>query len=199
MCGIFGYVGESTDVGGAVLTALKTLEYRGYDSWGMAIGVDGQLAVTKTPGKISVASVDFPEAEIGFGHTRWATHGGVTEANAHPHLDCTRSIAVIHNGIIENFRELRDEVAARGHLLRSETDSEVIAHLMEDELASGRLAQGCARTSLRAARRARRGDRARSRFEDHGRDQAHITAGGRTQLHRRHDRIRRDCARGSCN
>ena len=78
----------------------------GYDSWGMAIAVDGQLAVTKTPGKISVASVDFPEAEIGFGHTRWATHGGVTQANAHPHLDCTGSIAVIHNGIIENFREL---------------------------------------------------------------------------------------------
>jgi glucosamine--fructose-6-phosphate aminotransferase (isomerizing) len=137
MCGIFGYVGEPTDVGGAVLSALKTLEYRGYDSWGMAIGVDGQLAVTRTPGKISVASVDFPDAEIGFGHTRWATHGGVTEANAHPHLDCTRSIAVIHNGIIENFRELRDEVTAGGHVLRSETDSEVIAHLMEDELAIG--------------------------------------------------------------
>lgn len=137
MCGIFGYVGESTDVGDAVLTALKTLEYRGYDSWGMAIGVDGQLALTKTPGKISVASVDFPDAEIGFGHTRWATHGGVTQANAHPHLDCTGSIAVIHNGIIENFRELRDEVEARGHILRSETDSEVIAHLLEEEMAAG--------------------------------------------------------------
>ena len=137
MCGIFGYVGASTDVGDAVLTALKMLEYRGYDSWGMAIGVDGQLAVTKTPGRISVASVDFPEAEIGFGHTRWATHGGVTQANAHPHLDCTGTIAVIHNGIIENFRELRSDVESRGHVLRSETDSEVIAHLMEDELATG--------------------------------------------------------------
>jgi glucosamine--fructose-6-phosphate aminotransferase (isomerizing) len=137
MCGIFGYVGEPTNVGDAVLTALKTLEYRGYDSWGMAIGLDGRLAVTKTPGKISVASVDFPDAEIGFGHTRWATHGGVTQANAHPHLDCSGSIAVIHNGIIENFRELREEVAARGHVLRSETDSEVIAHLMEDEISAG--------------------------------------------------------------
>ncbi len=137
MCGIFGYVGEPTDVGAAVLTALKTLEYRGYDSWGMAIEVDGHLALTRTPGKISVASVDFPKSEIGFGHTRWATHGRVTEANAHPHLDCTGSIAVIHNGIIENFRELRKEVEARGHILRSETDSEVIAHLIEDELALG--------------------------------------------------------------
>jgi glucosamine--fructose-6-phosphate aminotransferase (isomerizing) len=141
MCGIFGYVGESTDVGSAVLGALKTLEYRGYDSWGMALGIEGQLAVTKTPGKISVASVDFPDTDIGFGHTRWATHGGVTEANAHPHLDCTGSIAVIHNGIIENFRVLRAEVEARGHTLRSETDSEVIAHLIEDELAAGRSPQ----------------------------------------------------------
>ncbi len=137
MCGIFGYVGESTDVGDAVLTALKMLEYRGYDSWGMAIGVDGQLAVTKAPGKISVASVDFPDSDIGFGHTRWATHGGVTQANAHPHLDCSGSIAVIHNGIIENFRELREEVQSKGHTLRSETDSEVIAHLIEDEMATG--------------------------------------------------------------
>ncbi|MEZ4665445.1 MAG: glutamine--fructose-6-phosphate transaminase (isomerizing) [Thermomicrobiales bacterium] len=137
MCGIFGYVGESTDVGSAILAALKTLEYRGYDSWGMAVGVDGQLALTKTTGKISVASVDFPDAGIGFGHTRWATHGAVTHANAHPHLDCSGSIAVIHNGIVENFRELRNEVEAKGHTLRSETDSEVIAHLIEDERASG--------------------------------------------------------------
>jgi glucosamine--fructose-6-phosphate aminotransferase (isomerizing) len=138
MCGIFGYVGESTDVGGAVLDALKTLEYRGYDSWGMAVGVDDMLAVTKQPGRISVATVDFPDSDIGFGHTRWATHGGVTQANAHPHLDCTGRIAVIHNGIIENFRALRDEVAANGHILRSDTDSEVIAHLIEDELIAGK-------------------------------------------------------------
>lgn len=137
MCGIFGYVGEETDIGNTILSALKTLEYRGYDSWGMAVGVDGQLALTKKPGRISVASVDFPEASIGFGHTRWATHGAVTEANAHPHLDCTGTIAVIHNGIIENFRALRAEVEASGHLLRSETDSEVIAHLIEDQIAAG--------------------------------------------------------------
>ncbi|HET9661680.1 MAG TPA: glutamine--fructose-6-phosphate transaminase (isomerizing) [Thermomicrobiales bacterium] len=141
MCGIFGYVGKSTDVGGAVLAALKTLEYRGYDSWGMAVGIDGHLGVTKHPGKISGASVDFPDSDIGFGHTRWATHGGVTQANAHPHLDCSGQIAVIHNGIIENFRELRDEVAAKGHALRSETDSEVIAHLVEEEIAQGATAQ----------------------------------------------------------
>jgi glucosamine--fructose-6-phosphate aminotransferase (isomerizing) len=141
MCGIFGYVGESTDVGAAVLDALKTLEYRGYDSWGIAVGVDGRLAVTKAPGRISTASVDFPDSDIGFGHTRWATHGGVTHANAHPHLDCSGRIAVIHNGIIENFRELRAEVVAKGHLLRSETDSEVIAHLIEDELTAGKTPQ----------------------------------------------------------
>lgn len=137
MCGIFGYVGEPIDVGAAVLDALRTLEYRGYDSWGVAVGVDGHLAMTKSPGKIAGASVDFPDSDIGFGHTRWATHGGVTEANAHPHLDCSGRVAVIHNGIIENFRSLRQEVEAKGHLLRSETDSEVIAHLIEDELASG--------------------------------------------------------------
>ncbi len=137
MCGIFGYAGVPTDVGAVVLDALKTLEYRGYDSWGMAVEVDGHLAMTRSPGKIAGASVDFPDSDIGFGHTRWATHGGVTEANAHPHLDCSGRIAVIHNGIIENFRVLRAEVAAKGHVLRSETDSEVIAHLIEDELVAG--------------------------------------------------------------
>ena len=137
MCGIFGYVGEQADVGNAVLSALKALEYRGYDSWGIAVGVDGHLALTKKPGKISVAAVDFPDSDIGFGHTRWATHGAVTEANAHPHLDCSGRIAVIHNGIIENFRALRNEIETKGHCLRSDTDSEVIAHLIEDEIATG--------------------------------------------------------------
>ncbi len=137
MCGIFGYAGQPADAGGLVLAALKTLEYRGYDSWGIAVAVDGRLAVVKRPGKISAASVDFPESALGFGHTRWATHGGVTEANAHPHLDCSGAIAIIHNGIVENFRALRAEVETNGHVLRSETDSEIIAHLIEDELAAG--------------------------------------------------------------
>jgi glucosamine--fructose-6-phosphate aminotransferase (isomerizing) len=133
MCGIFGYVGRETAVGDAVLRALKLLEYRGYDSWGIAVAVNGHLEVTKRTGEIGDAAVAFPTSELGFGHTRWATHGGVTEANAHPHLDCSGRFAVVHNGIVENFRPLRDELAARGHAFRSDTDSEVIAHLLEEE------------------------------------------------------------------
>jgi glucosamine--fructose-6-phosphate aminotransferase (isomerizing) len=115
-----------------VLTALKKLEYRGYDSWGVAVGVNGHIGVKKEPGKIANATVDFPPSDIGFGHTRWATHGGVTQANAHPHLDGTGRIAVIHNGIIENFRALKTDLQARGHEFRSETDTEVVAHLLEE-------------------------------------------------------------------
>src|SRR5690606_35401122 len=95
------------------------------------------ISVEKQPGRIANATVSFPPSDIGFGHTRWATHGGVTRANAHPHLDCTGCIAVIHNGIIENYRELRDELTARGHTFRSETDTEVVAHLLEEATADG--------------------------------------------------------------
>jgi len=135
MCGIFGYVGETTELGDMVLAALKTLEYRGYDSWGVAVGVNGHIDVQKQPGKIAGATVDFPPSDIGFGHTRWATHGGVTRANAHPHLDGSGRIAVIHNGIIENFRPLRDNLIASGHDFKSETDSEVVAHMLEVAIA----------------------------------------------------------------
>jgi glucosamine--fructose-6-phosphate aminotransferase (isomerizing) len=134
MCGIFGYVGEETELGPAVLAALRRLEYRGYDSWGVAVGVNGHVEVEKRTGKIGGARVALPASDIGFGHTRWATHGGVTEPNAHPHLDCNGRLAVIHNGIVENHHSLRDELAGRGHRFRSETDSEVIAHLLEEEL-----------------------------------------------------------------
>ncbi|HET8629785.1 MAG TPA: glutamine--fructose-6-phosphate transaminase (isomerizing) [Thermomicrobiales bacterium] len=137
MCGIFGYVGRPAPVGEMVLGALKRLEYRGYDSWGVAAREDGHVAVQKATGKIGGASVCLPSSAIGFGHTRWATHGGVTVANAHPHLDCTGRLALIHNGIVENFRPLRDELAARGHDFRSDTDSEVIVHLVEEGLAGG--------------------------------------------------------------
>jgi glucosamine--fructose-6-phosphate aminotransferase (isomerizing) len=134
MCGIFGYVGESIDLGGEVLQALKTLEYRGYDSWGIALATDDRIAVEKHVGKINGAGVSFPPSDIGFGHTRWATHGGVTEPNAHPHLDCRGRLAIIHNGIVENYRSLKADLTAQGHVFRSETDSEVIAHLLEEEM-----------------------------------------------------------------
>ena len=141
MCGIVGYVGgrPALDV---VLGGLRRLEYRGYDSAGVAVIADGKLATTKRAGKLAnldaaLADSPLPPATTGLGHTRWATHGAPTDANAHPHLDCTGSVAVVHNGIIENFAELRADLERRGHELRSETDTEVVAHLLEDELASG--------------------------------------------------------------
>ncbi len=148
MCGIFGYVGAETDLGPAVLDALRILEYRGYDSWGVGVAVDGRIEVKKETGKISTASVDFPPTDIGFGHTRWATHGGVTRANAHPHLAESGTLAVIHNGIVENFRSLKEDLQHEGRSFASETDTEVIAHLLERELQSGE------EDSLRAFKRA---------------------------------------------
>lgn len=148
MCGIFGYVGQETELGQTVLDALKLLEYRGYDSWGVGVAVDGVIDIQKQPGKIASATVDFPPADIGFGHTRWATHGGVTQQNAHPHLGESGRLAVIHNGIVENFRELRNDLIGKGRTFKSDTDSEVIAHLLEEELAHGE------EDSLRAFQRA---------------------------------------------
>jgi glucosamine--fructose-6-phosphate aminotransferase (isomerizing) len=134
MCGIFGYVGTQADAPERVLDGLRKLEYRGYDSWGIAVRKNGVASRERVVGKIGQAHTTLQASTIGLGHTRWATHGGVTEANAHPHLDCTGQIAVIHNGIVENYQELRRALAAAGHGLRSQTDTEVIAHLLEDEL-----------------------------------------------------------------
>ena len=134
MCGIFGYVGARQDAPELVLDGLKQLEYRGYDSWGIAVARNGHVDVEKRTGKIGQARTSLPASSIGLGHTRWATHGGVTDANAHPHLDCSGRLAIIHNGIVQNHRELRLELRERGHEFRSETDTEVVAHLLEEEL-----------------------------------------------------------------
>lgn len=138
MCGIFGYVGKNNSAAKIVLDGLKRLEYRGYDSWGVAVvpqGTHTTITVKKHTGKIGGASVsDLPKGTLAFGHTRWATHGGVTTVNAHPHLDCTKTIAVIHNGIVENYETLKRTLIKKGHVFVSETDTEVIAHLVEEYL-----------------------------------------------------------------
>ncbi|MFB7377011.1 glutamine--fructose-6-phosphate transaminase (isomerizing) [Kitasatospora purpeofusca] len=149
MCGIVGYVGSQPALD-VVIAGLQRLEYRGYDSAGVAVqvqGSDGQwsLATDKRAGKLanlekSLAETPLPGGTTGIGHTRWATHGGPTDANAHPHLDDAAKVAVVHNGIIENFALLRAELAERGHTLRSETDTEVVAHLL-GELYEGDLAE----------------------------------------------------------
>src|SRR6267378_6922976 len=136
MCGIFGYVGTNQNAADLVLRGLKKLEYRGYDSWGVAVGHRDQVVLAKRTGKIGDAAPDLPASAIGIGHTRWATHGGVTEPNAHPHLDCAGRLALIHNGIVSNYRELREPLVRAGHRFRSETDTEVVAHLLEECLAA---------------------------------------------------------------
>lgn len=139
MCGIFGYVGNKTNAAATVLNGLKRLEYRGYDSWGVAvIPLSGnKIALKKKAGKIGMAKVDdLPKSSLAFGHTRWATHGGVTDINAHPHLDCTGTIAIIHNGIFENYEDVKKDLAKKGHRFISETDTEVAVHLIEEYVKS---------------------------------------------------------------
>ncbi len=141
MCGIVGYVGYRPAVE-VVLAGLKRLEYRGYDSAGVAVVKNGHLAVRKKAGKLGnlqqMLELDpLPESSTGMGHTRWATHGGPTDVNAHPHVSAGGRVAVIHNGIIENFAELAAELNQLGVVMASETDTEVVAHLLEVALAEG--------------------------------------------------------------
>ncbi len=139
MCGIVGYAGhrQALDV---VLEGLSRLEYRGYDSAGIAVMAGGKLSWAKRAGKLgnlrsALAERPALAGSVGLGHTRWATHGPPTDPNAHPHTDCGGHLAVVHNGIIENFAALRTEVEAGGHELTSETDTELVAHLIEDQMA----------------------------------------------------------------
>jgi glucosamine--fructose-6-phosphate aminotransferase (isomerizing) len=138
MCGIVGIAG-TRDCAGPILDALKRLEYRGYDSAGIATLVDGRIDRRRAPGKLAKLGEVLEKKPLpghtGIGHTRWATHGKPSEGNAHPHA--TERVAIVHNGIIENFRELRAELAAKGHKFESETDSEVIAHLISDYVDQG--------------------------------------------------------------
>ncbi len=134
MCGIFAYVGNQTNAASTVFNGLKLLEYRGYDSWGVAVKLGKKLSMVKHVGKIGQAFVNLPQSNLGIGHTRWATHGGVTVRNSHPHLDCNKEIAVVHNGIIENYQELKQKLIQKGHIFVSETDTEVVPHLIEELL-----------------------------------------------------------------
>ncbi len=135
MCGIVGYTGPQS-AATPLIEGLRRLEYRGYDSAGIALGTPGKLFIEKKAGKLSnlEGSLDatLPVVHSGIGHTRWATHGGPTDRNAHPHVDNDGKLAVIHNGIIENYTELRKELEARGHKFSSETDTESVAHLLSD-------------------------------------------------------------------
>ncbi|MCD6330665.1 MAG: isomerizing glutamine--fructose-6-phosphate transaminase, partial [Thermoplasmata archaeon] len=132
MCGIIGYIGYR-NARNVVLEGLKRLEYRGYDSSGIAL-IQDKLIVFREVGDIENLEkiLPFIECKIAIGHTRWATHGKVCKENAHPHVSCDGKIAVVHNGIIENFKELKEELEKKGHKFLSETDTEVIAHLIEE-------------------------------------------------------------------
>jgi len=135
MCGIVGYVGSRPAVE-VLMPGLERLEYRGYDSAGIALPDQGQIMVAKKAGRIADLRESLDHKVLGsttgIGHTRWATHGAPTELNAHPHVDCTGTVAVVHNGIVENWSELRSELSSRGHAFTSDTDTEVLAHLVEE-------------------------------------------------------------------
>src|SRR3989344_687787 len=132
MCGIFGYVG-SKNAPEVILEGLKRLEYRGYDSWGIAILAD-QIQVDKKVGAIgNFDYINLPKSNIGIGHTRWATHGGITQTNAHPHFSSDKSFCLAQNGIVENYAPLKKDLIKKGYKFQTETDTEVIVRLIEDQ------------------------------------------------------------------
>src|SRR5262245_4116220 len=139
MCGIVGYIGPNQAID-FLVEGLRRLEYRGYDSSGVATIDGGEFAVTKTAGRVDdlVREVETHPApgNIGIGHTRWATHGPATDLNAHPHVGGDNVVALVHNGVIENFREIKQQLADRGYYCKSATDTEVVAQLVAAELDS---------------------------------------------------------------
>ena len=151
MCGIIGYIGPK-DVVPVLIDGLRRLEYRGYDSAGVAVVHDGTVDLRRSAGKLSnleqVIDADPIAGDYGVGHTRWATHGRPTEENAHPHRDCTGRIVVVHNGIIENYLDLKHELQREGHTFVTETDTEIVAHLVEREMKDDGLENGVRRALM---------------------------------------------------
>src|SRR5438045_7775657 len=155
MCGILGYIGPSKAVP-VVIEGLRKLEYRGNDSAGSAVvNGTGKLEIRRAPGKLrnlEEAIAKSPlEGTYGIGHTRWATHGRPTEENAHPHRDCTGQIVVVHNGIIENYLELKEQLQREGHKFVTETDTEIVAHIVEKHSKNANL-EDAVRRSLKELR-----------------------------------------------
>ncbi|PYR33247.1 MAG: glutamine--fructose-6-phosphate aminotransferase, partial [Acidobacteria bacterium] len=154
MCGIIGYIGPK-DVVPVLIEGLRKLEYRGYDSAGVAVVREGAVELRRSVGKLNnlerVIDQDPIAGDYGVGHTRWATHGRPTEENAHPHRDCTGKIVVVHNGIIENYLELKQELQGDGHCFVTETDTEIVAHLVERETGNDGL-ENAVRRALMAMR-----------------------------------------------
>src|ERR1700747_29885 len=155
MCGIVGYIGPKKVVP-VVIEGLRKLEYRGYDSAGIAVVKNGNLEVRRAPGKLRNLEEALQKSPIegtyGIGHTRWATHGRPTEENAHPHRDCTGQIVVVHNGIIENYLELKEKLEKEGHKCATETDTEIVAHLVEKNSQGGVPLEEAVRLSLKDLR-----------------------------------------------
>ena len=154
MCGIIGYIGPQR-VLPILIDGLRRLEYRGYDSAGVAVVRNGAIELRRSAGKLSnledVIATQPLEGDYGIGHTRWATHGRPTEENAHPHRDCSGRIVVVHNGIIENYLDLKHELQEEGHAFVTETDTEIVAHLVEREMQGDGL-ENAVRRSLRYLR-----------------------------------------------
>ncbi|MBQ2114803.1 MAG: class II glutamine amidotransferase, partial [Selenomonadales bacterium] len=151
MCGIVGYIGQDKATP-FLIEGLSKLEYRGYDSAGIAVYNGETIRVEKSLGRLEVLEQKIkgnePEGSIGVGHTRWATHGRPSDRNSHPHTDCTGKFVVVHNGIIENFMSLKEMLIEKGHTFRSETDTEVVAHLLEEVYEEGELLEDTVRKVL---------------------------------------------------